>query len=181
MRKLRRRQMIGERFGSFRAMARLGQGAVGEVFLAEHQHIRRRVAIKVIMPAMTQDSEAVRRFFIEARATSLIRHPGIVEVYDCDVHRDGRAYIVMEYLEGETLGQRIKRELSLRWPDACRFARLVAEAIGAAHDKGIVHRDLKPENVFLVCGHRASPPVELKVLDFGLAKLLAGDGVSGKA
>jgi serine/threonine protein kinase len=172
--------MIGERFGSFKAVARLGEGGVGEVFLAEHQHIQRRVAIKVLMRELTQDPDTVRRFFIEARATSLIRHPGIIEIFDCDVHRNGRAYIVMEFLEGETVGKRIDRDGNLSWSYACHLAHLVADAIGAAHEKGIVHRDLKPENVFLLSGQR-SPPVELKVLDFGLAKLLGGDSAGGKA
>ena len=181
MRTFARCQMIGERFGSFKAVARLGEGGIGEVFLAEHQHIERRVAIKVLIRQLTQDPDTVRRFFTEARAISLIRHPGIVEVYDCDVHRNGRAYIVMEFLEGETLGKRLDREDSLPWSYACHLVSLVADAIGAAHEKGIIHRDLKPENVFLLAGQRSPPPVELKVLDFGLAKLLGGDSAGGRA
>jgi len=176
--------MIGERFGSFKAVARLGEGGVGEVFLAEHQHIQRRVAIKVLMRELTQDPDTVRRFFTEARATSLIRHPSIVEVFDCDVHPNGRAYIIMEFLEGETVGRRLEREGSMSWSHACHLVHLVADAIGAAHDKGIVHRDLKPENVFLVSGQRTplpSAPAGLKVLDFGLAKLLGGDTAGGRA
>jgi len=174
--------MVGERFGAFKAVARLGYGGMGEVFLAEHQRIDRRAAIKVLMPERTRDADAVRRLFVEARATSLIRHPGIVEIYDCDVHRNGRAYIVMEYLEGENLGQRLDRVIALGWVDGCRVGRRVADAIGAAHDKGIIHRDLKPENVFLVSstGLPAPPETEVKVLDFGLAKLLV-EGVGGVA
>jgi eukaryotic-like serine/threonine-protein kinase len=167
-------QMLGERFGSFKAISLLGSGSMGEVFLAQHQRIERRAAIKVLLPERTRDAETVRRLFVEARATSLIRHPGIVEIYDCDVHRNGRAYIVMEYLEGETLGRLLDRIGSLSWPQACRTARRVAAAIGAAHDKGIVHRDLKPENVMLLAAAGGAPPAtELKVLDFGLAKLAA--------
>jgi eukaryotic-like serine/threonine-protein kinase len=172
-------QMLGERFGNFKAVAKLGRGAMGEVFLAHHQRIDRRAAIKVLMPEGTQDAELVRRFFIEARATSLIRHPGIVQVYDCDVHRNGRAYIVMEYLEGETLANRLERFGVLPWSSACRITRLVADAIGAAHEKKIIHRDLKPGNVFLLCDTDWPEPAEVKVLDFGVAKLLEGDGAGG--
>jgi serine/threonine-protein kinase len=173
--------MLGERFGSFKAIAKLGTGGMGEVFLAEHQRIERRAAIKVLMPEHTANAEAVRRLFAEARAASLIRHPGIVEVFDCDVHRNGRAYIVMEYLDGETLGGRLDRTGALPWKVACIIARQVADAIGAAHGKGIIHRDLKPENVFLVAARFEPLPGEVKVLDFGLAKLVAGNLVGGLA
>jgi len=171
--------MLGERFGSFKAIAKLGAGTVGEVYLAEHQRIERRAAIKVLMPERTQDAEVVRRLFTEARAISLIHHPGIVEVYDCDVHRNGRAYIVMEYLEGETLGARLDRERALPSDTACLIARRIADAIGAAHAKGIIHRDLKPENVFLTSTSDRPGPSEVKVLDFGLAKLVSGSLVGG--
>src|SRR4029079_10359356 len=123
--------MVGERFGSFKAVAKLGTGSMGEVFLAEHQRIERRAAIKVLVPEQCRDADVVRRFFIEARAMSLIRHPGIVEVYDCDVHRNGRAYIVMEYVEGETLARRLHRTGRLAWPSACRIAHRVADAMAA--------------------------------------------------
>ena len=154
---------------------------MGEVFLAHHQRIDRRAAIKVLLPEGTLDAEMVRRFFAEARATSLIQHPGIVQVYDCDVHRNGRAYIVMEYLEGETLANRLERFGVLPWSGACRITRLVAEAISAAHGKKIIHRDLKPGNVFLLRDTDWPQPAEVKVLDFGVAKLLDGDGAGGPA
>ncbi len=150
---------------------------MGEVYLAEHQRIARRAAIKVLSPERTRDADAVRRLFVEARATSMIRHPGIVEIYDCDVHRNGRAYIVMEYLEGETLAKRLERTGALPWPVACRIARRVSDAIGAAHREGVVHRDVKPDNVFLLSPGVWPAAGEVKVLDFGLAKLLAGNFV----
>jgi len=168
---LRFPKMLGERFGSFRALARLGQGSMGEVYLGEHQRIARRAAIKVLMAERTRDADTVRRLFIEARATSMIRHPGIVEIYDCDVHRNGRAYIIMEYLEGETLAKRLERVGALPWPVSCRVARRVADAIGAAHRAGIIHRDVKPDNVFLTSTTAWPAVTEVKVLDFGLAKL----------
>jgi len=173
--------MLGERFGNFKAVAKLGEGAMGEVFLAQHQRIDRRAAIKVLLPEGTLDAEMVRRFFIEARATSVIRHPGIVEIYDCDVHRNGRAYIVMEYLDGETLAKRLERFGVLPWSSACRITRLVADALSAAHEKKIIHRDIKPGNVFLRRNTDWPAPTEVKVLDFGVARLLEGDGAGGPA
>ncbi len=167
--------VLGERFGSFKALSRLGEGSMGEVYLAEHQRIARRAAIKVLMPERTRDADTVRRLFVEARATSMIRHPGIVEIYDCDVHRNGRAYIVMEYLEGETLAKRLERVGSLPWPVACRIVRRVADAIAAAHSANIVHRDVKPDNVFLLSQSPWPTVTDVKVLDFGLAKLLTGN------
>jgi serine/threonine-protein kinase len=171
--------MLGERFGGFKAVAKLGAGTVGEVYLAAHQRIERRVAIKVLTPERSREAEAVRRLFIEAHATSLIRHPGIVEIYDCDVHRNGRAYIVMEYLEGETIGRRLDRAGALPWTAACLIARRIAEAIAAAHAMAIIHRDLKPDNVFLTTASDCPAPGEVKVLDFGFAKFLDGNLVGG--
>jgi serine/threonine protein kinase len=170
--------MLGERFGSFKAVARLGAGSMGEVFLGEHQRIYRRAAIKVLAPELTHDADTVRRFFIEARAMSLVHHPGIVEVYDCDVHRNGRAYMVMEYLEGESLEGRLAAHGPLGSRSACRIAGLIADAIGTAHANGVVHRDLKPGNVLMLSDADWPRPAEVKVLDFGLAKLLGG-GASG--
>jgi hypothetical protein len=116
------------------------------------------------------------RFFTEARATSLIEHPGIVQILDCDVHPSGRAFIIMEYLHGESLRAALSR-VGPFTQDLPSFADLLgqaAEAVGAAHDKGIVHRDLKPDNIFLLAAlDRGRVPV--KILDFGIAKLLLSD------
>jgi serine/threonine-protein kinase len=151
---------------------------MGVVFLAEHQRLERRVAIKLLAPELVRDQQVLQRFFNEARATSLIRHPGIVDVFDCDVDPNGRAYMVLEHLEGETLAARLLRAERLHWATACLIAGQVADALGAVHDKGIVHRDLKPENVFLVGDARDPGAVAVKVLDFGVAKLLAVDAAA---
>jgi serine/threonine-protein kinase len=168
--------MIGEALGNYTITASLGSGTMGVVFRAEHARIARTAAIKVLTPELAQNASAVQRFFTEARATSLIRHPGIVEVFDCDVDAAGRAYIVMELLDGETLADRLRRTGSIPWAVACEIARQVADALAAAHDIGIIHRDLKPENVFLV-RDPADPErvAAVKVVDFGIAKLLTAD------
>jgi eukaryotic-like serine/threonine-protein kinase len=160
----------GETLGNYKLGAKLGSGSMGVVFVGEHQRIARRVAIKFLIPELSRDPLVLQRFFNEARATSLIRHPGIVDVFDCGVDGNGRAYIVMEHLEGETLGDRLRRTGKLSWVEACAVAGQVADALGAAHKQRIIHRDLKPENIFLV-GDAAT----VKVLDFGVAKLQAVD------
>ena len=168
--------MIGEALGNYRVTAQIGSGTMGVVYRAEHVRIARTAALKVLIPELAQNASAVQRFFTEARATSLIRHPGIVDVFDCDIDAMGRAYIVMEHLDGETLADCLRRTDRIPEAAACAIARQVAEAIAAAHDRGIVHRDLKPENVFLVRDPAApDAPSSVKVLDFGIAKLLAAD------
>jgi serine/threonine-protein kinase len=144
---------------------------MGQVFLAQHHRIARRAAVKVLLPELSANESVVERFFTEARATSLIRHPGIVEVLDCDV-RDGQAYIVMEHLEGESVADYLERTGGLVGDTAFALAVVaqVAQAVGAAHAAGIVHRDLKPDNVFLSISNTDGRIVP-KVLDFGIAKL----------
>jgi serine/threonine protein kinase len=164
--------MIGRTVGNYTIVDKLGSGGMGEVYLAEHRRIARRAAIKFLLPSLSRDGDVVARFFNEARATSLIRHPGIVEIYDCDVV-DERAYIVMEYLDGESLGAAIARtggfpgEVS----SIASVAGQIASALAAAHAKGIVHRDLKPENIFLALQDGTEAPFVVKILDFGIAKL----------
>jgi tRNA A-37 threonylcarbamoyl transferase component Bud32 len=144
---------------------------MGQVYLAEHHLIARRVAVKVLLPELSANEEVIARFFTEARATSVIRHPGIVEVLDCDV-LDGQAFIVMEYLEGESLAGYLARTGGLHddYGFALAVIGQVAIAVGAAHACDIVHRDLKPDNVFLCASSRDSRVVT-KVLDFGIAKV----------
>jgi serine/threonine protein kinase len=163
---------IGSRVGGYTIVQKLGQGGMGQVFLAQHYRIARRAAVKVLLPELSANQEVVERFFTEARATSLIRHPAIVEVLDCDV-QDGQAYIVMEALDGESLADYLYRTGGLEndVPFALAVVGQVALAVSAAHARGIVHRDLKPDNLFLsMVGDHQRPVV--KVLDFGIAKLM---------
>ena len=146
-----------------------------QVYLADHRLIGRRAAIKVLLPALSSKPDIVTRFFNEARATAAIRHPGIVNILDCDVQPNGRAYIVMEYLEGESLGDSLSRVGSFENDMKMVAATLgqIADALEAAHAKGIIHRDLKPDNVFLASMPSSGTPICTKILDFGVAKLAA--------
>ena len=169
--------MIGRTIGNYTLVEKLGQGGMGEVYLAEHRRIGRRAAIKFLLPALTRDADVVTRFFNEARATSLIRHPGIVEIYDCDVVEE-QAYIVMEYLDGESLAAALRRTGGLAHEPVTIAAIVgqIASALAAAHRKEIIHRDLKPENVFLSVEESNRAPFIVKILDFGIAKLAAPGG-----
>ncbi len=173
--------VIGETVGSYKLIAKLGEGGMGEVYLAEHRHIKRRAAIKFLLRELSSKADVVSRFFAEARAASVIEHDGIVEIYDCDVHRDGRAYIVMELLSGESLRAYLARvgRRDGDVPGALAAFRQMALALAAAHAQGIVHRDLKPDNVFLHLppGRDGHQP-QVKLLDFGIAKLI-GRGEAG--
>jgi len=144
---------------------------MGAVYEGKHPVIEKRVAIKVLKPERSVDPELVQRFLNEARATSAIRHPNIVEVMDLGTLPSGAPYLVMELLEGETLGDRLDRVGKLDLSVALDFARQTASALQAAHVRGIVHRDLKPDNVFLVPDPRLPDRELVKVLDFGIAKL----------
>jgi len=173
--------VIGETIGNYKILARLGAGGMGEVYLAEHRYIARRAAIKFLLPELTGSTDVVNRFFAEARAASLIEHPGIVEVLDCDIHTDGRAFIVLELLNGESLRGYLERNGRMEGDPlgAMSICWQMTSALAAAHAQGIIHRDLKPDNAFLhVLPGR--PPFEptVKLLDFGIAKLHGEKGTS---
>jgi eukaryotic-like serine/threonine-protein kinase len=169
--------MVGEVIGSYRVLQAIGEGGMGRVYLAEHSLIGKKVAIKVLLPEFCNNPGIVSRFFNEARATAQIKHPSLIEIYDFGHHPGGSAFIVMEFLDGESLAKRLQTRGPIQQSLALELARQVANALQATHAKGIIHRDLKPDNVFLVpepdlvCGLRA------KVLDFGIAKL-ADEGTS---
>jgi serine/threonine-protein kinase len=156
--------------GQYRVTGTIGRGGMGIVYAAEHALLGRPAAIKVLLSELSQKQDVVMRFFNEARAATAIRHPGIIEIYDFGWTSDGEAYLVMEHLEGETLGRRSAR-VPFRWPAVLAIARQIAGALAAAHAKGIVHRDLKPDNVFLVPDPEVPGGERIKLLDFGIAKL----------
>ena len=168
--------MNGEIVGSYRIVDKLGAGGMGDVYLAEHVQIGKRVAVKMLHPDVSRNPDLVKRFFNEACATARIRHPGLVDVFDFGQHASGSAFILLEYLQGQTLADRIAAG-PLPEEAVVAIARQIASAVGAAHAEGIVHRDLKPENLFLVPDRDIPIGLRVKVLDFGIAKLTGAGNV----
>jgi eukaryotic-like serine/threonine-protein kinase len=160
----------GTMVGEYKIESRLGQGGMGTVYAARHPVIGKRVAIKVLSLFFSRDAGLVRRFTDEARSVNKIGHPNIIDVFAFGQLADGRQYFVMEYLEGETMAAWLEHG----WPpmnEARRFLLQTCEALEAAHREGIIHRDLKPENLWIARPKHGEPYI--KVLDFGLAKLIA--------
>ena len=158
----------GTKLGPYEIVAPVGAGGMGEVYRARDQRLGRDVAIKVLPASLSRDAERMRRFEQEARATAALNHPNILAVFDIGTH-DGSPYLVTELLEGETLRERMQaRALSAR--KSVDYAQQIARGLVAAHEKGILHRDLKPENIFVTSSG------QVKILDFGLAKLIAPEG-----
>ncbi len=149
----------------------VGAGGMAEVWSARNELTQRDFAIKVILPELSRNREAIERFLQEARATSRLKHPSLVNVFDVGSTRDGRPYLVMELLEGESLEALIERRgrLSPLW--TALILAPIARALSVAHRAGIVHRDLSSANVFLASGGEGEPPMP-KVLDFGVSKIL---------
>jgi hypothetical protein len=161
---------IGQTLGNHKVLSLIGRGGMGTVYLAEHTVLGRRSAMKILLPHLSSNPDLVARFFVEARATASLRHPAFVDVYDSGTLPDGNAYLTMEHLQGETLGECLLRRQKLPVPEALAIAAAIADGVGHAHRAGILHRDLKPDNIFLV-GEVNGPETRIKVLDFGIAKL----------
>jgi len=155
----------------------IGRGGMGTVYRAKHPVIGGRVAIKVISGQRLGDKLAVTRFIREARTANEIGHRNIVDVFTCGYLPDGRVYYVMEYLEGISLSQRL-RAGRLSVEETLRLLEPIARALDAAHAKGVIHRDIKPANIFLVREAGSDETTFVKLLDFGIAKLLPNGGVS---
>jgi tRNA A-37 threonylcarbamoyl transferase component Bud32 len=168
----------GGTIGVYHLRSKLGEGATGEVFAAEHALIERRVAVKVLRARMVSEPAVESRFLFEARAASRIRHPNVVEVTDYGVLASGSPFIVMELLEGDSLERRLSSGRAMEPAVALRVARATALGLGAAHDGGVIHNDLKPSNVILLRDGSDEAP-RLKIVDFGAASLTgaADDGV----
>ena len=156
--------------GNYRLVREIGRGGMGTVYEAEHQRVKNRVAIKVLHPEYAKDSQIVARFRQEPMAANLTRHAGITHVFESDVLPDGTPYLVMEFLDGQSLRQRLRKARGgLPELQVVRFARQLADALGAAHGKKIIHRDIKPENIMLVHDDAVPGGERAKVLDFGIA------------
>lgn len=162
----------GDQIGNYRVVRLIGSGGMGVVFEAVHQTIGRRAAIKMLHSHLSQEPQVASRFLNEARAVNLVRHPGLVEIFEFGRMPDGSTYIIMDYLDGESLACALQRS-----PDGMSVAvaidlvRQIAAALAAAHGRGIVHRDLKPDNIMLIPDVERPGRQRVKILDFGIAKL----------
>src|SRR5215831_13863117 len=155
----------------YKVLRKLGEGGMGEVYEAQHVYIEKRFALKLLRKEIMTNKEAVTRFYQEARAASAIGHENIVEIDDFGHLPDGRAYLAMEFLEGQSLADAAREQIAIA--RSVEITCQVCRGLAAAHAKGIIHRDMKPENVFLV--RRAAREVA-KILDFGIAKVSGADG-----
>jgi eukaryotic-like serine/threonine-protein kinase len=168
-------QVVADRY---HVVKKLGEGGMGQVYLAEHVKMGRRSAIKVMNPSLVHDPDAVARFNREASNASRITHPNVCAIYDFGETPDGLIYLAMEFVEGEPLTDLLKREGALRPERAVQIFLQTADALQAAHDLGIVHRDLKPDNIMISRGRDGRDVV--KVVDFGIAKAVGGDSAGQK-
>ncbi|MBN1771578.1 MAG: protein kinase [Deltaproteobacteria bacterium] len=158
--------------GRYRLDRLIAVGGIGAVYDARALHIDRRVAVKRLLPVYTSDPEVVRRFQREARAAGRIEHPNVVEVLDFGVGEDGVPFLVMEFLEGDTLAAKLEQAPGQRLPydELLPLVLDVLEALGHAHSRGIIHRDLKPENIFIA--HKPNGATVIKLVDLGISKAL---------
>ncbi|HXJ31499.1 MAG TPA: serine/threonine-protein kinase, partial [Gemmatimonadales bacterium] len=168
-------QVVADRY---HVIKKLGEGGMGQVYLAEHVKMGRRSAIKVMSPSMVHDPDAVARFNREAANASRITHPNVCAVYDFGETPEGLIYLAMEFVEGEPLTAIIEREGALPIARATAIFKQTADALQAAHDLGIVHRDLKPDNIMVARTRDGADLV--KVVDFGIAKAVGGDEAGQK-
>src|SRR3982074_224405 len=159
--------MIGAKLAHFTITAHLGSGGMGEVYKAADAKLGRSVAIKLLPEAFIHDTERVARFEREARVLASLNHSNIAAIHGLE-ESGGRKFLVMEFVSGETLAERLKRG-PIPVNEALEIAKQIAEGLEGAHEKGIIHRDLKPANV------KITPEGKVKVLDFGLAKAILGN------
>lgn len=170
--------MGDQRIGNYRIIRKLGEGGMGVVFECVHEYIGRRAAVKVLHADFSRNPEMAVRFLNEARAANIVQHPGIVNIFEFDRLSDGSAYIVMDYLDGDSLTTRMQKQGGkLEVMQALTMGYQVADALTAAHSKGVIHRDLKPDNVMIIAEQGDSTREQAKILDFGIAKVAESHGL----
>jgi eukaryotic-like serine/threonine-protein kinase len=166
--------LVGTVIGNYRVTGLLGKGGMGVVYRAEHPDIGRQVAIKVVSAAFAVEDAVVARFKAEALSVNRIGHDNIIDISDFGSLSDGRPYFVMEYLDGQDLGARLSKRGVLPLGEVASIMGETLDALAAAHQEGIIHRDLKPDNIYLA--RKKGGQEMVKLLDFGIAKLLTGAG-----
>ena len=160
-------EMIGAIVGGYRLVQKLGEGSMGEVFLGEHEQSRQKSAVKMLFPTFSKEGTALTRYFGEVRATNLLGHPGIAQIYDCGTHGSGRAFLCMEYLPGKSLAAALgDMEPVGEIATLANIGGQVASALQAVHGKRMIHRALKSDSIFLTS---PAPYPVIKLLDFGVA------------
>jgi serine/threonine-protein kinase len=156
--------------GRYRVIAQLGEGGMGQVYLAEHIRMKRKSAIKIMRPALVHEPEALQRFTREAENASKISHPNVAGIFDFGETDEGLVYLAMEYIDGESLSTLLKREVAMHPVVAADIIAQAADALQAAHDLGILHRDIKPDNVMVT--QRSDGTFVVKLVDFGIARTM---------
>lgn len=162
---LREGRYHGFFLGKYKLLDHLGSGGMGDVFLAEHGRLERQVAVKVLPPALIENEQLLKRFYQEARATALLDHPNIVKAFDIDQEGDVH-YLVMEYVRGHDLQQKVQRDGWLEPAEIARYLMQAAGALAHAHERKMIHRDIKPSNLLV------NDEGKLKLLDMGVARIL---------
>jgi serine/threonine-protein kinase len=158
----------GSQIGPFRIERELGRGGAGVVFLAHDTKLDRSVAIKSLPPEVKDNPKALSRFTREARVLASLNHPNIATIHDALEEVEGAVYLILEYVPGQTLAERIAKG-PFKLEEVLTIALQIAEALAAAHEHDVIHRDLKPGNI------KITPEGKVKVLDFGLAKVVGGE------
>ena len=163
-------KVLSERY---RIVRKIGEGGMGAVYQAEHALIEKKMALKILFQDLTRRPDLIARFLQEAKSASRIGHENVIDISDFGQSPEGLVFIAMEYLDGQDLGKLLKKEGAMHWERARPILMQIAKGLRAAHGNGIIHRDMKPENIYLI--QREGRPDFVKVLDFGIAKIVNDD------
>src|SRR5204863_5624263 len=163
----------------YRILRKIGEGGMGAVYQAEHALIEKKIALKILFQDLTRRPDLVARFLQEAKSASRIGHENVIDITDFGQSPEGLVFIAMEYLDGQDLGRTLKTSGAMDWERARPILMQITKGLRAAHGNGIIHRDMKPENVYLI--QREGRPDFVKVLDFGIAKIINADEGGGPA